>query len=455
MVDTVKMDPLSTSASIVAVLQLSSEVIKYINAAKGATKERRSLREALRACEAVLQELRDEADDSKEGKSWSSTIAALEAPGAPLGRLWMGLTQLERRLAPSDGTNRLLTTLLWPFQEREVRELLTLVEREKSLLQLALANNSRKLLQEIKRTADENSAQLESLTNLLEATSLETSHQLRSITRGLTDLHNSQDGRDESRTRQAMLEWLSPVDHAAQQSDFLSRRQPGTGQWLLDSPELHEWISSDASTLFCPGIPGAGKTILASVLNNELISRFRGDERIGVAYFYCNFRQQDIQTPNNILASLVKQLASQLYPLPRCIKALFDDYANRPARPTEDEIAGSFQATCSLFSEVYIVVDALDECEARHRDRLLSRLRHMQWFWTLKLFVTSRSIPDVVGHFKDDTALEIKASQDDVRSFLEQNLSLPATFVRRYPNLHEDVVEATIKAVDGMQVIIC
>lgn len=32
-----------------------------------------------------------------------------------------------------------------------------------------------------------------------------------------------------------VLDWLAPIDYAPQQSDFINRRQMGTGQWLLDS----------------------------------------------------------------------------------------------------------------------------------------------------------------------------------------------------------------------------
>ncbi|KAJ5461616.1 uncharacterized protein N7458_003168 [Penicillium daleae] len=38
--------------------------------------------------------------------------------------------------------------------------------------------------------------------------------------------------------RQEILNWLFPLDYSAQQSDNIARRQPGTGEWLLDSPEF-------------------------------------------------------------------------------------------------------------------------------------------------------------------------------------------------------------------------
>ena len=57
---------------------------------------------------------------------------------------------------------------------------------------------------------------------------------------------------------QAILNWLTPIDYAPQQSDFVGRRQEGTGKWFLDSAEFHAWVDTNKQTLFCPGIPGAG-----------------------------------------------------------------------------------------------------------------------------------------------------------------------------------------------------
>ena len=58
--------------------------------------------------------------------------------------------------------------------------------------------------------------------------------------------------------RLSILSWLTPTDYTTQQHDFLTRRQAGTDQWLLDSAEFRAWLETDKQTLFCPGIPGAG-----------------------------------------------------------------------------------------------------------------------------------------------------------------------------------------------------
>jgi hypothetical protein len=36
--------------------------------------------------------------------------------------------------------------------------------------------------------------------------------------------------------------------------------------WLLDSDEFQKWLKQSGQTMFCPGILGVGKTILASIV---------------------------------------------------------------------------------------------------------------------------------------------------------------------------------------------
>jgi len=71
-----------------------------------------------------------------------------------------------------------------------------------------------------------------------------------------------------------VLDWLTPINYGPQQSDFINRQQPGTGQWLLDSEEFQTWLNTDKKTLFCPGIPGAGKTTLTSIVVDYLYAEF-------------------------------------------------------------------------------------------------------------------------------------------------------------------------------------
>ena len=104
-------------------------------------------------------------------------------------------------------------------------------------------------------------------------------------------LQQRQDNRERHEEHQVIADWLTPIDNAPQQNDFISRRQEGTGGWLLHSEEFQRWIDQKDQTLFCPGIPGAGKTMITSIVVDNLYTRFENDGSIGIAYIYCNFRR--------------------------------------------------------------------------------------------------------------------------------------------------------------------
>ncbi|CAG8982672.1 hypothetical protein HYALB_00014050 [Hymenoscyphus albidus] len=269
---------------------------------------------------------------------------------------------------------------------------------------------------------------------------------------GVEQLHKRQDKRDRSKEDRTILDWLTPIDFTAQQHDYISRRQSGTGQWLLDSDEFQSWIQTDKQTLFCPGIPGAGKTILASILVEELTSRFHENEKVGIAYIYCNFRRQDEQKKDDLLASLLKQLARHQPILPEVVKDLYNRHNAQRTRPSFDEISRSLQSTMAMYSRVFVVIDALDECNVSDGSRttFLSELFSLQTKCTVNLFATSRFGTEFRAIFPNSLSLEIRASEHDVRTFLDGHILALPGFVRRSLDLQEEVKGGIVKAVDGM-----
>ncbi|RYP44175.1 hypothetical protein DL768_009323 [Monosporascus sp. mg162] len=460
------MDPLSATASVITVLQLSSEVVKYINSTAGATKERKRLREELRACESILQQLKDEADDSEEGKAWSETIKALENPGAPLGRLSVALCKVKAKLQPREGIKKVLADLKWPFNKQEIKEIFAAIGREKSLLKLALTNNSRKLIQEIQKSSNENKTQLIELIQTIKTSSAENLGQFSELKDNLAVLQNSQaclhdgldafyrrhDSRELLEKRLTILNWLTPIDYAGQQSDFVNRRQAGTGQWLLDSVEFKAWMKTDKQTLFCPGIPGAGKTIFTSIVVEDFTTRFGNDNSIGVAYIYCNFRRQDDQKAEDLLASLLKQLTQGRPCLPDCVKSLRDSHKDKRTRPSFNEISRTLQSVAALYSRVFIIIDALDECQISGgcRSTFLSEIFTLQAKCKTNLFVTSRFIPEIMKTFDGRMSLEIRATREDIFRYLEEHMRQLSAFDEWSWQLQEEIKTGISEAVDGM-----
>jgi hypothetical protein len=161
---------------------------------------------------------------------------------------------------------------------------------------------------------------------------------------------------------QSVLDWITPIDYAPQQNDFINRRQAGTGQWLLDSPEFQAWVNTKQRTMWCPGIPGAGKTIITAIVIEHLCERFQNDPSVGIGYIYCNFRRRDEQKAEDLLANLLKQLAQGQSALPESVKSLYESHKNKQTRPSFDRISRTLRSVAANFSKVFIIMDAIDEC---------------------------------------------------------------------------------------------
>ena len=169
----------------------------------------------------------------------------------------------------------------------------------------------------------------------------------------------------------AIMEWLSPTDFPAQQHDIITRRQKGTGQWFLDSSEFTSWLQGSDKTLFCPGIPGAGKTMMAAIAIDHLGRTSQSD--VGLAYLFCNYKSQVDQSLLNLISALVKQLVQKRPDIAAPVTCLYNDHSKQQSRPSQDELFTALLTICLKYTGVYIIVDALDECTDQQRIQLVEK----------------------------------------------------------------------------------
>ena len=256
--------------------------------------------------------------------------------------------------------------------------------------------------------------------------------------------------RQDDQGRQEIMNWLTPVDYGPRQSDYLKMRQPGTGQWLLDSAEYQAWLKTNKQTLFCPGIPGAGKTVLTAIVVDDLTKRVSSDPTIGIAYVYCNFWQQGTQKIDDLMASLLKQLAQCWSSLPESVNVLYDQHRAKYTRPSLDEISGVLQSVVTMYSRSFIIVDALDECQVSDgsQARFLSELFTLQTQHGVNIFATSRLIPQIMDQFNGSVSLEIRAHDNDVRQYLHDRIVQSESQVLK--TYCEEIETKITSVVDGM-----
>ena len=267
------------------------------------------------------------------------------------------------------------------------------------------------------------------------------------------------ENRDLSEERRKILDWLTASDYRSRQIDSIAQRQPGTCTWLLDSDEYRAWVEvNESETMLCPGIPGAGKTIVASTVIEDVSIRFGKNKTIGIAYLYCNFQRKIEQSNANLLSSLLKQLANQPSSDFDTVKDLYKEYEGKQSRPRCEEVLECLKKVSSSYQRVFLIVDAMDEAPLEVREKLLKDLSNLQKYpqATINIFITFR--PEVVSqcreYFDNYIVREIAATNEDMLEYIKTMLSaIPPRKFQELGPVIEDIKKSILDASNGMLVI--
>ncbi|KAG8412093.1 hypothetical protein J3459_015975 [Metarhizium acridum] len=138
--------------------------------------------------------------------------------------------------------------------------------------------------------------------------------------------------------------------------------------------------------------------------------------------------------------------------MPGDVQALYDQCKNLYTRPSFDEI---FKIPCSvrsLYSRVFIIADALDECHAKRgwRDRLPDGIFRLQEECGVNIMATSRALPEIASRFRNRDGIHIRAKNEDVKKSLESRISKLPTFVMEDHDLRSEIITTIAHRTDGI-----
>jgi len=252
------------------------------------------------------------------------------------------------------------------------------------------------------------------------------------------------------RHKNDLMRWICPVDYHVQQEDFIDRHQTGTGQWFLHDTKFQAWDLWKDETLFCPGVPGAGKTIMAALVINHLL-RSQQLPNEPITFIYCNYKRQSEQSAKHMLASLFRQIIDIQPGIPKLVQDFYTFHTTKRTTPSTDEIRQILEAVSRDLHRLTIVVDALDECETRARKDFLSAVHTLRGQCQIRLLATSRFLPAIESHsaFLGKPKLEVRASDKDLEAYIR----LRADEVNQLKSKHElleNLVTSTVVAAGGM-----
>ena len=136
-------DPLSITSGIIAILQLASSVVQYLSAVRDASDEKQKLIAEIGSVTGFLYLLNESADAPYRVNAQHTTYKSLYAANGPLDQFKAALDELAAKLRPAHGgLRRTGKALFWPFQKSEINGILYRIERQKTMIGLALQNDN-------------------------------------------------------------------------------------------------------------------------------------------------------------------------------------------------------------------------------------------------------------------------------------------------------------------------
>jgi hypothetical protein len=132
------MDPLSTTASIIAVLQLSAKVLAYLNDVNDASKDRVKCAIETSNLYNLLLNLRFRLEEGSSSELWYTAVRALAVENGPLDQFKQALEMLQVKMTEGSKLKKAGEALVWKFKKEEVVSIIGRMERLKTLVVVAL-----------------------------------------------------------------------------------------------------------------------------------------------------------------------------------------------------------------------------------------------------------------------------------------------------------------------------
>ncbi|KAJ7577786.1 hypothetical protein C8J56DRAFT_869577 [Mycena floridula] len=437
------MEPVGLASSIIALTEAASSIFKYVKDIKDGPRDRADLQRSLAGLPGLLTSLNAQFDNSAPNDPWLTETLKLAAADGPFDQLLDILRKVENKLhLAASRTGKVIQMLKWPLDKAEVTELLQQVERVESFIMLAIQNDHVALSRAIHQDVQQMGTHVDNVTAKVAE---------------ITDVAKQIQGHNMNAYLRAFSEWLSPIDFQAIQQIHFAKCAPGTGHWLSADVEFQHWTAGQIKILWCPGNPGVGKTMLASTAVDHLRNQmFQPD--VGVTCIFFDYNTSSSQSVADIFGSILRQLIISSSSISESLKSLHTAFKSGQSRPTSLSALGvALQAQIQLYSHVYLVVDALDECSVNIRDDFISTIRSLADSGHLNVLITSRDISTIAQEFMNEARINVRAHDEDVLSYISYRIEHEKrlkTIVKEDAVLKKDIVTQVTEKAAGMFLLV-
>ena len=251
-----------------------------------------------------------------------------------------------------------------------------------------------------------------------------------------------------------IADWLSAPDPWTNHASARLRHEPQTGAWLPGSDQYRRWKAGDISHLWVYGKAGCGKTVLCSTAIEDVRAHCENATNAGYAVFYFSFSEDRKQSDENFLRSLVVQLGCK-EPSLSMLQQAFD----RPQRSLlgPDDLGKILLSSFRSYDEVFLLLDALDECPEGGEVRQ-TVLKRLEWLSrsapNVRILATSRELGDVRESMEmvgaNPISIASRSVDADIRKYVSSELSRDRRLCRLDAATKTLIEETVLQKADGM-----
>jgi hypothetical protein len=260
---------------------------------------------------------------------------------------------------------------------------------------------------------------------------------------------------------QKVINWLSPPNPSTNYNKAIRQRHDGSGFWFLRSNSFTRWKTQTNTFLWLHGIPGCGKTILSSAIIEDLGKATSHSQSL--LYFYFDFNDTNKQSVDSVVRSLISQLYYKRKDTQKQLDSLFSSCEDGRRQPTTESLCTSLLHMIQQADEVWIVLDALDECSNREGSRtegFLSWAKDLlsAQLGNVHLLVTSRREEDIESAISEwartEDMITIKSDlvTNDIRAYVRTRVREDNGLKRwrSQPEIQEEIETRLMEKADGM-----
>lgn len=200
--------------------------------------------------------------------------------------------------------------------------------------------------------------------------------------------------------------------------------------------------------MWVSGLPGSGKTVLASYIIEELEKLCKSANGSICSYYYCHYsRDQDETVP--FLSWVIGHVCRQMSWIPLELKRLHD----HGCEPTASDLEEVLEIVAQKLDVLYIVIDAVDE--STPREELLSLIEILAVdgrFKKIRLLATSRQYFDIEQSFNEiseSISMSNPMVEADIRRFVHARLR-SSHRLKRWHERFDEIEEVLASMAQGM-----